>query len=122
MCLFGEIESFYVIDSSWYKEDVVWYYYGIFYKNLNWFEESEVYFNWYEVLYWDVKYFWLVVVVNMAKVNLYFDMGDFVCSMEVVLEVYCVYEFVWDILGMLVIGNKLGVLYIEVDWMEDVIV
>lgn len=121
-CIFGDIESFYMEDSSCYKEDVVWYYYGIFNKNLNWFEESEVYFNCYEVFYWVVKYFWLVVVVNMVKANLYFDMGDFVCSMEAVIDVYCVYEFVEDIVGMLVISNKLGVLYIEVECMDDVII
>jgi two-component sensor histidine kinase len=119
--LLGEIESFYATDSSRYKEDVVWYYYGIFYKNLNRFEESEAYFNRYEALHRDAKHPRLVAAANMAKANLYSDMGDFARSMEAVLEAYRAYESVRDTSGMLATGNKLGALYTEADRMEDAI-
>ncbi|MBV6652510.1 MAG: hypothetical protein KI786_02065, partial [Mameliella sp.] len=65
------IESYYTVDSSRYKEDIVWYYYGVFYKNLNRFEESEAYFNRYEVYHRTAQHPRLVAAANLAKANLY---------------------------------------------------
>ncbi|KGE85896.1 MAG: sensor histidine kinase [Phaeodactylibacter xiamenensis] len=120
--ILGDIESFYTADSSRYKEDVVWYYYGIFNKNLNRFEESKAYFNRYEAFHRAAKHPRLVAAVNMAKANLYSDMGDFSKSMEAVLEAYRAYESIQDTVGILDTGNKLGHLYSEADRMEDAII
>ncbi|WP_425421482.1 sensor histidine kinase [Phaeodactylibacter xiamenensis] len=120
--ILGDIESFYTEDSSRYKEDVVWYYYGIFNKNLNRFEESEAYFNRYEAFHRAAKHPRLVAAVNMAKANLYSDMGDFARSMEAVIDAYRAYESVEDTAGMLVTSNKLGALYTEADRMDDAII
>lgn len=120
--ILDDIEIFYTADSSRYKEDVVWYYYGIFYKNLNRFEESEAYFNRYEAFNRAAKHPRLVAAVNMAKANLYSDMGDFARSMEAVIEAYRAYESVQDTAGMLLTSNKLGALLNEADRMEDAIV
>lgn len=119
--MLGKIEELYIEDTSCYKEDVVWYYYGIFHKNLSQFRQSEAYFNQYEDWHRAADHPRLVAAVNMAKANLYSDMSDFPRSMEAVLEAYRIHESVRDTAGMLHAGNKLGAVYTEANRMNDAI-
>jgi two-component sensor histidine kinase len=121
LLILEKIEGLYAADGACYKEDVIWYYYGIFYKNLNQFYLSEAYFDQYEDWHRAANHPRLVAAVNMAKSNLYADMGDFPRSMEAVIRSYTAYESIRDTNGMLMAGNKLGNLYTEAKRVEDAV-
>jgi two-component system, sensor histidine kinase PdtaS len=91
-----------------YKNDVVWYYYGVFYKNLNKFDLSEEHFNKYEEFHKDKGNFNKVAAVNMAKSNLFSDLGNLPKSMEAATTALSYYEDLNDTLGIIRTGSKIG--------------
>ncbi|MEI9946646.1 MAG: hypothetical protein WDN26_20790 [Chitinophagaceae bacterium] len=58
-----------------YRLDVLYYYYGIIYKNLGNFNQSEIYLNKYEAFHSKTKKVPYLLTVSIAKANLYSDEG-----------------------------------------------
>lgn len=112
--LLKSIEEIQARQDTPHKADVVSYYYGVFYKNLNLFDESEVYFNEYESFHEARDNKRRVAAVNMAKANLYSDKGDLPKSMEAVSKALRQYEALNDTAGVIIAGSKMGYLLTEV--------
>jgi len=97
-----------------FKEDIVFYYYGVFYKNLNEFEKSEEYFNRYQVYHQERNHPWRVAAVHMAKSNLFSDMGKYEKSSQEAMDALKIYESIQDTAGIINASNKLGYLLSEI--------
>lgn len=114
LSLLAQIEELHTRQDTAYKEDVVFYYYGIFYKNLNRFDESEAHFNKYEAYHEKRGHKSRVAAVNMAKANLFSDKGDLTRSMESASRALKLTEELQDTTAMIRAGSKLGFLLSEV--------
>jgi two-component sensor histidine kinase len=102
-----------------FKEDVVWYYYGVFYKNSNQFELSEQNFNKYQELHEKYNHKGRVASVNMAKANMFSDLGNYEKSSEAAALALKMYEEIPDTSGVIIAGNKLGYLLSEIDRFDE---
>ncbi len=109
-----EIESINAKMVEPHKVDVVLYYYGIFHKNLNQFDESENYFNQYEAYQEKRGNKRNLAAVYSVKANLYSDQGHYAKSMEAVSKALVMNEELEDTLGIIGAGSKLGYLLSEV--------
>ena len=105
-----------------HKTDVVSYYYGVFYKNLNRFDESETYFDKYESFHESRDHKGRVAAVNMAKANLFSDKGDLPKSMKAVSKSLSLYEALNDTAGVIIAGSKMGFLLTEVGRYDEALV
>ncbi|MCA1751480.1 MAG: tetratricopeptide repeat protein, partial [Flavobacteriales bacterium] len=119
LAMLGRIEDIQAAIDTAYKADVVDYYYGVFYKNLSRYRESEASFNRYEAYHKNKEHLSRVAAVNMVKANLYSDMGDVARSMESVAYALQLYESLEDTLGIIVTGSKLGFLLAEAGRTEE---
>ena len=119
LAMLGRIEDIQAAIDTAYKADVVDYYYGVFYKNLSRYRESEASFNKYEAYHKNKEHLSRVAAVNMVKANLYSDMGDVARSMESVAHALQLYESLEDTLGIIVTGSKLGFLLAEAGRTEE---
>jgi tetratricopeptide (TPR) repeat protein len=90
-----------------FKEDDIWYYYGVFYKNSNQFELSEQNFNKYQELHEKHNHKWRVASVNMAKANLFSDLGNYEKSSEAAALALKMYEAIPDKAGTVNASNIL---------------
>ncbi len=104
-----------------YKQDVVMYYHGVFYKNMNRFTESESYFLQYEAYHEAKGNKWQIASVNMAKTNLYSDKGDYVKGMEAVTKSQRLYDELNDTLGVVRTSSKLGFFLMETGSIDEAI-
>lgn len=102
-----------------HKKPVVLYYYGVFYKNLNRYDLSEQYFNEYEAFYEATNDKGRLAAVNMAKANLFSDIGNYTKSMEVVTRSLAFYEALKDTNGIILANSKLGYLLLEVGRFQE---
>jgi two-component sensor histidine kinase len=119
--LLKAIEALYPQAGERYKEDVVLYYYGVFYKNLNRYNLSEQYFNRYEDYHRESGDTFRLAAVNMVKANLFTDMGNYPKSMEAATRSLSLYESINDTNGIISAGSKLGYLLVEVGRYEEAI-
>lgn len=104
-----------------YKQDVLYYYFGVVYKNLNRFTESETYLDKYEAIQSKAKNIPRLAVVKMAKANLYSDQGLWNKSMDAVTQSLKYSEQLNDTAGMVKAMSKLGYLLTEVNRPRDAI-
>lgn len=102
-----------------HKEDVVWYYYGVFYKNNNQFGLSEQHFNKYEDYHFQKDNKWQVASVNMVKANLFSDLGNYEKSTEAATLALKMYEAITDTSGIVNASNKMGYLLSEIKRYDD---
>lgn len=113
------IEALYPENGEKHKEAVVLYYYGVFYKNLGEFSQSEAYFNRFEekqILLGDTM---RIAAVNMTKANLYSDQGLLSKSMEAATRALKLYSSLADTNGILSANSKVGYLLNEIgNWEE----
>ena len=119
LALLQTIEELYPEKGERYKEDVVLYYYGVFYKNLNRFRLSEEYFDRCEDFHRLLGNTSKLAAVNMAKANLFADQGNYPRSMESATRSLSLYESIPDTLGIIRAGSKLGHLFSETDRYEE---
>lgn len=108
-----QVETIQATQDTAYKEDVVYYYYGVFYKNLNRFDESEANFNKYEAYHKERNNNKNLAAVNLVKANLYSDKGDMVKSMEAISNALRYYEVLEDTMGMIRASSKMGYILSE---------
>lgn len=106
------------LDSK-FKEDVVWYYYGVLYRYSNKFDLSENFFNKYEAYHRERNNKRKLAAVNLAKSNMYSDSGDYEKSSEAVAYALKIYEEIPDTAGAIITRNKLGYLLSEINRYED---
>jgi two-component sensor histidine kinase len=102
-----------------YKQDVVMYYYGVFYKNMNRFEESEKHFIEYEAYQESKGNKQQIANVNMAKANLYSDKGDYVKGMKAITKSQKMYDELNDTLGVVRTSSKLGFFLLETGSIDE---
>ncbi len=114
IALLGQIEELHTQQDTAYKADVLYYYYGVFYKNLNRYEESEQNFDKYEAYYQERNSKPHLAAVYMVKANLYSDKGDFAKSTEAASKSLRLSEELNDTVGMMSAGSKLGYLHSEI--------
>jgi len=112
--ILSQIDSINTTLETPFKEDVVFYYYGVFYKNLNQFEKSEEYFNRYQAYHQERNHVWRVASVNMAKSNLFSDMGQYEKSSKEAMDALKNYESIKDTAGIINASNKLGYILSEI--------
>ncbi len=113
------IEALYPSEGERYKEGVVLYYYGVFYKNLGEFSQSEAYFNQFEEKQIQLGDTMRMAAVSMVKANLYSDQGNFSKSMEASTRALALYSSQADTSGILTASNKMGYLLNEIgNWEE----
>jgi two-component sensor histidine kinase len=117
--ILGRIDSINSRLDSKFKEDVVWYYYGVFYKNNNQFELSEQNFNKYQEFHEKYDHKGRVASVNMAKANLFSDMGNYEKSVEAVVLALKMNEEIPDTSGIIIASNKLGYLLSEIERFDE---
>lgn len=91
-----------------HKEDVVQYYYAVFYKNMSRYDLSEDYFNRYEEFQLAQNDTSRLAAVSMAKSNLYSDWGKYPQSLEASGIALKYYEALKDTIGMISSGSKMG--------------
>jgi two-component system, sensor histidine kinase PdtaS len=115
------IEALYPDEGERYKEDVVLYYYGVFYKNLGRFDRSEAYFDRYEAYHQERDNTWKQAAVNMAKANLFSDQGNYPKSMAAATRSLSLYESINDTNGIISAGSKLGYLLSETGRYDEAI-
>ena len=112
--LLKTIDSLNAGRSKPHKPDVVYYYYAVFYKNMNRFEESEALFDKYENFQEQAgNRPQLVASANMAKANLYSDWGRYAKGMQAATRAITLYDQAKDTLGMVRSGYKLGFFLLE---------
>ncbi len=114
IAMLGQIEELHTQQDTAYKADVVYYYYGVFYKNLNRYEESEQHFNKYEAYHQERNNKPNLAAVYMVKANLYSDKGDLAKSTEAASKSLQLSEELNDTVGMMTAGSKLGYLHSEI--------
>ncbi|MBO3117947.1 ATP-binding protein [Winogradskyella sp. DF17] len=102
-----------------FKEDVVWYYYGILYRYTNKFDLSESYFNKYEAHHKQMGNKRKLAAVNLAKSNMFSDFGNYEKSAEAVAYALKMYEEISDTVGAIITRNKLGYLLSEIKQYEE---
>ena len=119
IALLGQIEELHTQQDTAYKADVLYYYYGVFYKNLNRYEESEQNFDKYEAYYQERNSKPHLAAVYMVKANLYSDKGDFAKSTEAASKSLRLSEELNDTAGMMTAGSKLGYLHSEIGNFEE---
>lgn len=117
--ILGRIDSINNILESKHKEDVVWYYYGVFYKNNNQFGLSEQHFDKYEDYHFQKDNKWQVASVNMVKANLFSDLGNYEKSTEAATLALKMYEAISDTSGIVNASNKMGYLLSEIKRYDD---
>ena len=117
--ILSEIDAINATIAPKFKEDVVWYYYGVFYKNNNQFDLSEEGFNKYQEYHEQKDNKWQVASVNMAKANLFSDLGNYEKSSEAAALALKMYEAIPDTAGMVNAGNKLGYLLSEINRLDE---
>lgn len=100
---------------NYFLQDVLHYYMGVVYKNLNRFAESEEYLNKYEAFHAKINNTVKLAAVKMAKANLYSDQGLWDKSMDAVTQSLKYQEQLNDTAGMLRAISKLGYLLTEVN-------
>src|SRR5690554_6812314 len=114
IALLGQIEELHTQQDTAYKADVLYYYYGVFYKNLNRYDESEQNFTKYEAYYQERNSKPHLAAVYMVKANLYSDKGDLAKSTEAASKSLQLSEELNDTVGMMTAGSKLGYLHSEI--------
>lgn len=119
IALLGQIEELHQQQDTAYKADVLFYYYGVFYKNLNRYAESEENFNKYEAYHQKRNNKPHLAAVYMVKANLYSDKGDLAKSTEAASKSLQLSEELQDTLGMMTAGSKLGYLHSEIGNYEE---
>lgn len=102
-----------------YRQDILFYYYGVVYKNLNRFAESEINLNRYEAIQTKSNNIARLAAVKMVKANLYSDQSLWDKSMEAVTQCLKYQEQLNDTSGMLIAISKLGYLLTEVNRLPD---
>jgi two-component system, sensor histidine kinase PdtaS len=105
-----------------FLKDVLYYYLGVVYKNLNRFTESEEYLNKYEAHHTKINNTAKLAAVKMAKANLYSDQGLWDKSMDAVTQSLKYHEQLNDTAGILTAISKLGYLLTEVNRPRDALV
>lgn len=98
-----------------YRQDVLFYYLGVAYKNLNRFAESETCLDKYEAIHTKKNNIERLAAVKMVKANLYSDQGLWDKSMEAVTQSLKYYEQLNDTSGIIRAVSKLGYLLTEVN-------
>ena len=102
-----------------YKQDVMFYYYGVILKNLGKFRDSETYFNQYYAYHLKKGNQANLAVVAMTKANLFSDQGLWRQSMNSVTESLRLYETLGDTLGTIRASSKLGYILGQLDRYRD---
>lgn len=119
MQLLLEWEDFGVKKNLTYKQDVLYYYYGVINKNLGNYQESEIYFNKYYAHHLQKGNQANLAVVSMTKANLFSDQGLWNQSMHTVTESLRLYENLGDTLGTIRASSKLGYILGQLDRYRD---
>lgn len=115
LAILEQVKALHTKQDKAYRADVLHYYYGILYKNLNRWEESEAAFDEYESFHAALGDTLSMALAIMAKANLFSDKGDFASSTEAASKALNLYETFGDTLGMIRTGSKLGYLLTEVE-------
>ena len=119
LVLLSKLDSVIITSGEDYGRDVMYYYYGVIYKNLGRYEESETYFNLYYEFHQKLNNNRHLAVVTMAMANLYSDQGHWAKSMNSVTESLMLYETQNDTLGVIRSNSKLGYLLTKLNRNED---
>ena len=117
--LLKKIEDIQKAKNISYNYDRVLYYYGVFYKNLNQFADSEVYLDRYLAFHEKTGKKNRIAAVNMAKANLYSDQNLWDKSMAAAKKSLSLYEELKDTNGILIATSKLGYLLVELKRVDD---
>ncbi|MFM9911343.1 MAG: tetratricopeptide repeat protein, partial [Chitinophagaceae bacterium] len=119
LSILGQLSNIFDNVSTLYRQDVLFYYYGVVYKNLSRFAESERYLNKYEELHAKTDNKVKLANVNMVKANLFSDQGLWEKSMASVTKSLLYYEQLKDTIGIIRAASKLGYLLTEINRPED---
>jgi two-component sensor histidine kinase len=102
-----------------YKQDVLYYYFGVIHKNLGDYQESERYFNKYYEYHRKKENQANLAIVAMTKANLFSDQGLWHQSMNSVTESLRLYDNLDDTLGTIRASSKLGYILGQLDRYRD---